>query len=209
MGKGVASSLKVSMNIEKRPQFNSLINVLKPKVYITDSSSFKKLVQDLTGNGSCCSSSRTSSSGSGCYGSRDPSLSPPPFEPEVEKVDVQIIDVGEQESFSAYDLLSFDPLEQYYLDDQTYANSSDESSNLAWEANLSFSNMDQLFLENQLPVADAEWSAYQDLESWLLDTDQQPLQYHDHNGYDFNNVIGAHEQEAAAFSLDDICRWLL
>ncbi|MED6186149.1 hypothetical protein PIB30_064041 [Stylosanthes scabra] len=30
--------------------FSSLIKVLKPKVYITDASSFKKLVQELTGN---------------------------------------------------------------------------------------------------------------------------------------------------------------
>lgn len=33
-------------------QFNSLIKALKPKVYITSSSNFKTLVQELTGNGS-------------------------------------------------------------------------------------------------------------------------------------------------------------
>lgn len=34
---------------EKKPAY-SLMNVLRPKVYITDISSFKRLVQELTGN---------------------------------------------------------------------------------------------------------------------------------------------------------------
>jgi len=55
MGKKVinqASSLKSSKNIiHEKQQFNNLIKVLKPKVYITKSSCFKKLVQELTGNG--------------------------------------------------------------------------------------------------------------------------------------------------------------
>ncbi|KAI3730395.1 hypothetical protein L1987_61565 [Smallanthus sonchifolius] len=44
-------SLKIS---KKQPthQFNNLIKVLKPKVFITTSSNFKTLVQELTGNGS-------------------------------------------------------------------------------------------------------------------------------------------------------------
>ncbi|KAL3715203.1 hypothetical protein ACJRO7_007008 [Eucalyptus globulus] len=61
MGKKVmvseASSRKVSKNHEKKTQphhqhhqLHSLIKVLKPKVYITDASSFKRLVQKLTGN---------------------------------------------------------------------------------------------------------------------------------------------------------------
>ncbi|MED6136349.1 hypothetical protein PIB30_055324 [Stylosanthes scabra] len=52
------SSHKVSKNHERQQQqFKSLINVLKPKVYITDTSSFKQLVQELTGinNGSSSS----------------------------------------------------------------------------------------------------------------------------------------------------------
>ncbi|MED6218973.1 hypothetical protein PIB30_031529 [Stylosanthes scabra] len=54
------SSHKVSKNHERQQQqLKSLINVLKPKVYITDTSSFKQLVQELTGinNGSSSSSS--------------------------------------------------------------------------------------------------------------------------------------------------------
>ncbi|KAF8007812.1 hypothetical protein BT93_K1720 [Corymbia citriodora subsp. variegata] len=60
MGKKVmvseASSVKVSRNHEKKPrpdhhhQLHCQIKDLKPKVYITDASSFKRLVQELTGN---------------------------------------------------------------------------------------------------------------------------------------------------------------
>ncbi|KAK4438968.1 hypothetical protein Salat_0231400 [Sesamum alatum] len=36
---------------EKKQQINNLIKILRPKVFITDSSNFKRLVQELTGNG--------------------------------------------------------------------------------------------------------------------------------------------------------------
>lgn len=42
------ASLKISKN--QNQQFSSLIKVLRPRVYITDTSTFKKLVQELTGN---------------------------------------------------------------------------------------------------------------------------------------------------------------
>ncbi|OMO85537.1 VQ motif-containing protein [Corchorus olitorius] len=57
MGKKIISQVKVKIskkNSEKKKeqqQLNSLIEVLRPKVFITDSSTFKTLVQHLTGNG--------------------------------------------------------------------------------------------------------------------------------------------------------------
>ncbi|KAK2997611.1 hypothetical protein RJ639_025910 [Escallonia herrerae] len=53
MGKKVINSQSTALRISKneKKQLNSLIRVLRPKVYITDSSSFKGLVQELTGNG--------------------------------------------------------------------------------------------------------------------------------------------------------------
>lgn len=54
MGKKVinqTSTLKTSKVVHEKQYFNNLIKVLKPKVYITNSSCFKKLVQELTGNG--------------------------------------------------------------------------------------------------------------------------------------------------------------
>ncbi|KAJ9183622.1 hypothetical protein P3X46_007447 [Hevea brasiliensis] len=44
------ASSKISKN-ERKQLNSSWIKVLRPKVYITDSSSFKGLVQELTGNG--------------------------------------------------------------------------------------------------------------------------------------------------------------
>ncbi|KAJ4851264.1 hypothetical protein Tsubulata_019953 [Turnera subulata] len=55
-------------------QFDSLIRVLRPKVFITDSSNFRKLVQELTGNGS-------------------PISSPPPIEVPVSTKNIQVIDI--------------------------------------------------------------------------------------------------------------------
>ncbi|XWS75717.1 hypothetical protein CRYUN_Cryun01aG0116100 [Craigia yunnanensis] len=55
MGKKISSQVQAKIsktNTSEKKQLNSLIKVLRPKVYITDSSSFKSLVQDLTGNGS-------------------------------------------------------------------------------------------------------------------------------------------------------------
>ncbi|CAA2967688.1 Hypothetical predicted protein [Olea europaea subsp. europaea] len=46
------SSMKISKNDKKQQHpLNSLIKNLRPKVYIIDSSNFKNLVQELTGNG--------------------------------------------------------------------------------------------------------------------------------------------------------------
>ncbi|CAJ1964236.1 unnamed protein product [Sphenostylis stenocarpa] len=66
MGRKISqASPKISKDEPQKHQFNSLIKVLRPKVYITDNSSFKKLVQELTGNGS------------------PTTLSPPPLEPNL------------------------------------------------------------------------------------------------------------------------------
>ncbi|KAF8043499.1 hypothetical protein BT93_A1728 [Corymbia citriodora subsp. variegata] len=68
MGKNMATLSRASLKISKHPkkhqqqqqqqqqqqkqqQFNSLIKVQRPKVYITNTSCFKQLVQTLTGNG--------------------------------------------------------------------------------------------------------------------------------------------------------------
>ncbi|WRX09195.1 VQ - like 3 [Theobroma cacao] len=54
MGKKIISQVQVKISkktTSEKKQLNSLIKVLRPKVFITDSSSFKSLVQDLTGNG--------------------------------------------------------------------------------------------------------------------------------------------------------------
>ncbi|CAI9757177.1 unnamed protein product [Fraxinus pennsylvanica] len=50
--KSSQSSMKISKNDKKRQHIiNNFIKNLRPKVYIIDSSNFKNLVQELTGNG--------------------------------------------------------------------------------------------------------------------------------------------------------------
>ncbi|KDP38195.1 hypothetical protein JCGZ_04838 [Jatropha curcas] len=48
MGKKVSS--RIPKNEKKQLMINNLIGELRPKVYITDTSSFKRLVQELTSN---------------------------------------------------------------------------------------------------------------------------------------------------------------
>lgn len=52
MGKKISPRMmKIAKNIKKKQVIQSLHGVLRPKVYITDISSFKRLVQELNGNG--------------------------------------------------------------------------------------------------------------------------------------------------------------
>ncbi|KAG4175008.1 hypothetical protein ERO13_A11G156700v2 [Gossypium hirsutum] len=68
MGKKIISQVKAKISktscSDKKPLMNSMIKVLRPKVYIIDSSSFKSLVQELTGNSTVSSPSSSSSSSS-------------------------------------------------------------------------------------------------------------------------------------------------
>ncbi|MBA0590230.1 hypothetical protein Gorai_018944, partial [Gossypium raimondii] len=64
MGKKIISQVKGKISktscSDKKPLMNSMIKVLRPKVYIIDSSSFKSLVQELTGNPTVSSPSSSS-----------------------------------------------------------------------------------------------------------------------------------------------------
>ncbi|KAH1081789.1 hypothetical protein J1N35_021550 [Gossypium stocksii] len=66
MGKKIISKVKAKISkascSDKKLLMNSMIKVLRPKVYIIDSSSFKSLVQELTGNPTVSSPSSSSSS---------------------------------------------------------------------------------------------------------------------------------------------------
>ncbi|KAG7983868.1 hypothetical protein I3843_04G128300 [Carya illinoinensis] len=97
------ASLKISKN-EK--QVHSLIKVLRPKLYIIDSSNFKRLVQELTGNIS-------------------PYTSPPTKPDLVQNNVVQFTDTKDLEEHDKYKMeASFEPLDscglyaQAALDDE-------------------------------------------------------------------------------------------
>ncbi|KAM1113188.1 hypothetical protein ACFX13_046825 [Malus domestica] len=175
MGKKVSQqtiSLKISKNENK--EFNSLIRLLRPKVYITDSSSFKRLVQDLTGNGT--SNPITTSSSL----SHPPKKHRPPVEEEKEipvVVDIEpegSVDVSADASFDSSELCSqvfmndqeFNQLcYQIYADDHTTTTTS----------TLEGSAEEQLLVDDMLP--------FQELEQ-LLNLDAV---YHQPNHDPFSN----------------------
>ncbi|KAF5731336.1 hypothetical protein HS088_TW18G00013 [Tripterygium wilfordii] len=133
------ASLEISKNEKK--QFNSLIKVMKPKVYITDSFNFKRLVQELTSNGSTISSA------------------PPQTKPsQIVETSITVIDIADpQSSCSTEDESvdeSFDPFDACY------------HVVLNEEINVANKTCD-LSSTMQLENLSNDW----DLESWLLATE--------------------------------------
>ncbi|CAK9168388.1 unnamed protein product [Ilex paraguariensis] len=151
-GKKVSqASLKISKNDKK--QINSLIKVLRPKVYITDSSSFKRLVQELTGNGS-------------------PISSPPP--PSIQSPTEQVpdaIDIEDQSYPESGDDFSFDLSELCFIPPNPFT----ILENLP-EPNIktSFTVPDRSLEANYDQM---ELSQYREMESWLLEI--EPIPFYD------------------------------
>lgn len=189
MGKKVRqASLKVSKN---ERQLQSLIKVLRPKVYITDSSSFKRLVQELTGNGSSITS-------------------PPTIEPDVQLANVPVIDITDQEdpensieaSFASLEYSSelchqvslSEELNQVsnpiYLDDSAF-----EDSAVNYDSTFQDSavNYDSTFQDSTVNYG-VDLLAYNDLDSWLLD--MEPFHfYNDHAQIDQEVSIHDYDYE--------------
>lgn len=167
MGKKVnQASVKISKDEKKQQQqFNSLIKVLRPKVYITDRSSFKKLVQELTGNG------RSSST----------TLSPPTLE-EPNVVENYPFIGTDQFQFQNSDPESSTSVDASVSSTEATSNSSSELSYDALMNELEFNQVcDQLCLDdsvfqdssvaNYQPPLD-QLLAYQNLESLLFDVEE-------------------------------------
>ncbi|CAN6573898.1 unnamed protein product [Malus baccata var. baccata] len=178
MGKKVSqqtASLKISKKENK--EFNSLIRLLRPKVYITDSSSFKRLVQDLTGNGA---SNPITTSSSLLHPQKKHR---PPVEEEKEipvVVDIEpegSVDVSTDTSFNSSELCS-----QVFINDQEfkqlcYQIFADDHTTTTTSTSEG-SAEEQLLVDDMLP--------FQDLEQWLnLDTvyDQPNHDPFSHYGY--------------------------
>ncbi|CAK9176443.1 unnamed protein product [Ilex paraguariensis] len=153
MGKKVSqSSLRISKNDNNsnNKELNSLVKVLKPKVYIADSSSFKTLVQELTGNGNPLSLS-----------------SPPPSastsSPAQENPFFNIEDHGYQES-------SFHSLEISIPNPFTHLESSSgQSIQRSFNASETSSAMES-HIQMELPH-------YSDTEPWF--SEMEPLPFYD------------------------------
>ncbi|AES70062.1 hypothetical protein MtrunA17_Chr3g0096191 [Medicago truncatula] len=162
MGKKVinqASSLKSSKNIiHEKQQFNNLIKVLKPKVYITKSSCFKKLVQELTGNGNTNT------------------LFPQTL--EVPKV-VESCNIIESET-SSVENASFSPEATSYNSSNTSEFSSDALLNEEFNQVCNQLCLDEsLFFQDSFlnEPLDDQLSAFQNLESLLFDVETNPPFY--------------------------------
>lgn len=156
MGRKVSQgSLKISKVDHQKHQFNTLIKILRPKVYITDSSSFKKLVQELTGNGS------------------PTTLSPPPLEPNMDENFPLIGTEAQSDPQTSPDDVSISP--------EVTSNSPE----LCYDAlmNEEFNQVcNQLCLDGLAFQQDSvtnqsidHFLAYQNLESLLLDVEPNPL----------------------------------
>ncbi|XVF31771.1 hypothetical protein REPUB_Repub17cG0021000 [Reevesia pubescens] len=172
MGKKVSqgASTKTSKN-EK--QLHSLIKVLRPKVYITDSSSFKQLVQELTGY-------RTQ-------------ITAKPEE-ALEKVVPAVIEIVDQgEIPAATTTLSMDSSfclfkschQAFQLEEMN------QLTGLMQTADHDISMYDHVPLSTNQQT---DWSAYQNLESWLLDGEPYCTQ---------------HEQEVSHFDYDELLSGLI
>jgi|UniRef100_A0A2N9IBW4 hypothetical protein len=171
MGKKVSqASLKISKN-EK--QLHSLINVLRPKVYITDTSSFKRLVQELTGNGT---NSITST--------------PPTMkQPDVVVENVPIIDIKDDQGDTDQSSMeaSFASLE--YSSELCHQVLLSEELNQVWNPIY----LDDATFEDSTVNHEVGLLDYHDLESWLLEMEPLIPFYNDHAHFEQEVTIYDYE----------------
>ncbi|KAK9924118.1 hypothetical protein M0R45_032505 [Rubus argutus] len=180
MGKKV-SQTSVKISKKEKNEFNSLIRLLRPKVYITDCSSFKTLVQDLTGNQSSNISITTSPSHPQQL-QRVPIVDVEEYQVEPERS--TSVDVSNDVSFDSSELSN----QQVFINDQElnqlwYQLYSDDTTTTNIVEGSSPSTSDQLV--DMLP--------FQDLESWLLGT--EPFD-------PFNNAYGQIDQEVSIYDYE-------
>ncbi|PRQ52096.1 hypothetical protein RchiOBHm_Chr2g0151791 [Rosa chinensis] len=180
MGKKV-SQTSVKISKKEKKEFNSLIRLLRPKVYITDCSSFKTLVQDLTGNGSSNISITTSSSHPQQQ-HRVPVVDVEEYQVEPERS--TSVDVSTNASFDSSELWN----QEMFIHDQElnqlcYQMYSDDTTTTNILEGSSPSTADQMV---DLP--------FQDLESWLSGI--EPFDPFNINGY------GQIDQEVSIFDYE-------
>lgn len=182
------TSKKEIVENKKLQKLNSLIKVLRPKVYITDTSGFKRLVQELTGNTDTCPSPEITAGqdslvvGSGNQGS---------------SADRETIG---KESSSSVDSLGFDNSHQLYLN-PNYV----ELGGMKFMVGNSFD--DGLFMEENDRY-------YQDQsETWVFDQSEQYCYNHPAN-YDLQEVSlfefnHDHQFSAAEILSSDVFLWMI
>ncbi|KAK3183396.1 hypothetical protein Dsin_030682 [Dipteronia sinensis] len=184
-------------NCSKKQQLNHLIKVLRPKVYITDTSNFKSLVQQLTGNINATSSS---------------SLSPPSSQSSpLDRTEVVLHVEDDHHHIQGGDHVD------HQLPQQSNNNyRAEEANSSSFEASVDNDSFDQLcdINVNMLSSLEAEnynrvqlndisssssmneqcsswdWLAYQEIESWLIDD-----VHVDHHRHNYQQEVSVYDYE--------------
>ncbi|KAM3395843.1 hypothetical protein P3S68_004849 [Capsicum galapagoense] len=165
---------KKATNSEKK-QFTNLIKLLKPKVYITHSSNFKNLVQQLTGNNINGSSSSSSSSSPIIISSSPPP--PPPRDHHHHHAGDQRMKFVHQYQESSRELS---------VDSSEGSIPSSNNTNTLHEPCFSLLNSNNNNSMGSQEVMDniSEEYYYRNLESWLLEMDSCTTNTSYHHDYD-------------------------
>ncbi|XWS75716.1 hypothetical protein CRYUN_Cryun01aG0116000 [Craigia yunnanensis] len=151
MGKKV--NQLASKTSKNQKQLHSLIKVLRPKVYITDSSSFKQLVQELTG-----------------YGGQTTAKPE-----EIEKA-VPVIEIEDQGQIRSTTTLSMDS-SFYSFESCDQAFQLVEINQLADMMQTAYDDISMFDQVSSSTNQQTDWLAYQNLESWLLDAEPYYTQH--------------------------------
>ncbi|KAL0306705.1 UNVERIFIED_CONTAM: hypothetical protein Sradi_6087800 [Sesamum radiatum] len=161
---------------EKKQHINSLIKILRPKVYITDSSNFKRLVQELTGNGN--GNSPVSSPPDNYYPSNYAASPPSDRLPFINVQD------------HAYQDNSLD----LSFDSSCFSTPLDGSPDLQVQDSCNYV-MENSILPDYNQTFD--FSSYKDLESLLLMDNDHPV------SYNYNDAsCGMFQQEVCVYDYD-------
>ncbi|KAK7276753.1 hypothetical protein RIF29_17899 [Crotalaria pallida] len=170
------ASLKISKKNNEKQEFNSLIKVLRPKVYITDSSSFKKLVQELTGNTTTKTTTTLTTT----------STPTPPLEPKMVESFTTLIEPDDDDEVLIMDHHPETSVEVSLSNETTTTTTSSSHHESCYNNALMMMDnefnqvcnqicLEDIFLQDSSvanqPLLDHNLWAYQNLESLLFDDD--------------------------------------
>ncbi|MCD9638351.1 hypothetical protein HAX54_022248 [Datura stramonium] len=166
MGKKVRDQDQPS-KLSQNKQFNNLIKLLKPKVYITPSSNFKNLVQQLTGNNIGSSLSSSSSS-----------PPPPPHDQRLQFVHQY------QENYS----------QELSVDSSTEGSIPSSINIISNTLHEPCYDNNSMGSQLQMDISQ-EYYNYRNIESWLLENDSYTTaSYHHHQYEGYGPLINIHEE---------------
>ncbi|KAL7087149.1 hypothetical protein ACP275_13G048600 [Erythranthe tilingii] len=177
MGK---KSIKPSMKSipNKQQQIHNLIKILRPKVYITESSNFKKLVQELTGNNVI---------------NYSPVVSSPPSSVSITASPSTVDHIQDQENYGLLDLSFDSPCFGAALEGE---GSPDDHHLRVPAVDNSFNCVVENSILDSEKIDDFSLQYYMDLESLLIGTVDSVNSY---NCDTYNYGMNIHQQEVCVY----------